>query len=325
VHTPTAWKVPTMPTPSPRRLTPSPRQPSALSPKPSPEATRWFAMIDGYLGSLESPRTRQGYASDLVAFSRWCASHRLDPFTLTRQDAEAFRAFLRDSGYAPATIARRLAAVRGLFDYWTDDEVLTSSPFARVRPPKVPNVSPREGLTREEASAMLQAAREPAADALAIGLLLLLGLRASELQTLTADDDSEDRGHRVLTVRGKGGTVTRMPLPPYVAEALDRVKMERPAGGPLLAAPRGGPFDRWVVTALVRRVARAAGITRHVSPHDLRHAFVTHALASGSPLHRVQDAARHADPRTTRRYDRAREALDGHATYGVAAYLLADA
>jgi integrase/recombinase XerD len=270
------------------------------------------------------PRTRQGYASDLVAFSRWCSDERLDPFTLTRQDAEAFRTFLRDSGLAPATIARRLAAVRGLFAYWTDSGLLDVSPFARVRPPKVPDVSPREGLTREEASAMLQAAREPAADALAIGLMLLLGLRASELQALTADDDADDRGHRVLTVHGKGGTVTRMPLPPYVAEALDRVKTERPSG-PLLAAPRGGPFDRWVVTALVRRVARAAGITRHVSPHDLRHAFVTHALASGAPLHRVQDAARHADPRTTRRYDRAREALDGHATYGVAAYLLADA
>jgi integrase/recombinase XerD len=310
---------------SPRALSPVPAKPTALSPKPSPEARRWFGMVEGFLGSLEAPRTRHGYALDLVAFSRWCSGRGLDPFAMTRQDAESFRTFLRDSGYAPATIARRLAAVRSLYAYWTDNGDLPVSPFAKVKPPRVPDVSPREGLTREEASAVLRTARESAPDALAVGLLLLLGLRASELQALTSDDDADDRGHRVLVVRGKGGTVTRMPLPPYVAEALDRVKADRPEGGPLLAAPRGGPFDRWVVTALVRRVARAAGITRHVSPHDLRHAFVTHALASGSPLHRVQDAARHADPRTTRRYDRARQSLDGHATYGVAAYLLADA
>ena len=309
-----------------------PRRPTPLTPSLTPEASRWFAMLDGFLGSLTSEGTRKAYASDLATFSRWCSEDRLDPFTLTRQDAERFRAFLTAAGYAPATIARRLAGVRGLYAYWHESGNLPGNPFARVKPPKVADASPREGLTRDEAAAMLRVAKADPRDALAIGLLLLLGLRASELQALTFDAVSEDRGHRVLTVTGKGGTVTRMPLPPYVADALDRVKADPPEGGTLLAAPRGGPLDRWAVVAIVRRVAATAGLTsdarasgRPVTPHDLRHAFVTHALASGSPLHRVQDAARHADPRTTRRYDRAREALDGHATYGVATYLLADA
>jgi site-specific recombinase XerD len=80
----------------------------------------------------------------------------------------------------------------------------------------------------------------------------------------------------------------------------------------------------WTCTAppgIVRRVTRRAGITEHVSPHTLRHAFITAALAAGVPLRDVQEAASHADPRTTIRYDRARTSLDRHATYIVAAFI----
>ena len=64
-----------------------------------------------------------------------------------------------------------------------------------------------------------------------------------------------------------------------------------------------------------------AGISKHVSPHTLRHAFITAALDTGVPLRDVQEAASHADPRTTMRYDRARTSLDRHATYIVAAFI----
>ena len=67
--------------------------------------------------------------------------------------------------------------------------------------------------------------------------------------------------------------------------------------------------------------ARRAGITKPVGPHTLRHAFITAALDTGVPLRDVQEAASHADPRTTIRYDRARGSLDRHATYIVAAYI----
>ena len=301
---------------------------SPPSPWPFPGALPFLTAVDAFLASLENVRTREAYALDLAAFARYAGAQDVDPFAFTRVDAEAFRNALRDAGYAPATIARRLAALRSFFAYCTDVGTVAVSPFARVRPPRVPNVSPREGLTRSEASAMLDAARLVPAHALTVGLLMLLGLRASEVAPLTIADAFTERGHRVLTVRGKGGTVHRLPLPPYVADALDRVIGDRDAG-PLLTAPRGGPFDRWAVTAVVRKVAHACGLDPRpsggrVTPHDLRHAMVTHALAAGSPLHRVQDAARHADPRTTRRYDRAREQLDGHAAYAVAVHLQAN-
>lgn len=71
---------------------------------------------------------------------------------------------------------------------------------------------------------------------------------------------------------------------------------------------------------IVRKVARRAGIAKTVTPHTLRHAFIA-ALDAGVPLRDVQEAASHADPRTTMRYDQARGSLDRHATYIVAAYV----
>jgi integrase/recombinase XerD len=94
--------------------------------------------------------------------------------------------------------------------------------------------------------------------------------------------------------------------------------------GPGARAPdpdRHRRLDRHGAGRIVRTTARRAGITKIVTPHALRHAFITAALDAGVPLRDVQEAASHPDPRTTMRYDRARGSLDRHATYIVAAYL----
>jgi site-specific recombinase XerD len=72
---------------------------------------------------------------------------------------------------------------------------------------------------------------------------------------------------------------------------------------------------------MVQRIARAAGIPRHISPHSLRHAAITNALDAGVPLRDVQLAARHADPRTTTNYDHRRQNFDRHAAYAVVAFV----
>jgi integrase/recombinase XerD len=89
----------------------------------------------------------------------------------------------------------------------------------------------------------------------------------------------------------------------------------------LFVAVAGGRLDRHAAARIVRRLARRAGITKRVGPHTLRHAFITAALDAGVPLRDVQQAASHADRRTTMRYDRARQSLDRHATYIVAAFI----
>lgn len=139
-----------------------------------------------------------------------------------------------------------------------------------------------------------------------------MGLRIFEATGSNIEDLGEEHGHRVLRVRGKGGKVVLVPLPPAVGRAIERSIDERPAG-PILVSSRGTRMDRNCATRRLRRLAEQAGVTLpRMHPHMLRHTFVTTMLDAGVDLRDVQIAARHADPRTTMRYDRARKNLDRH-------------
>jgi integrase len=128
-----------------------------------------------------------------------------------------------------------------------------------------------------------------------------------------------ERGHRTLVVTRKGDKVVTIPLAPRTARALDLAIGER-AEWPIFLAADGHRMDWHGAGRIVRRVARRAGIDKRVGPHMLRHAFITAALDAAVPLRDVQEAASHADPGTTMRYERARASPDRHATYIVAAY-----
>jgi integrase len=153
-----------------------------------------------------------------------------------------------------------------------------------------------------------------------ISLLTINGLRISEALGADIDQLGLERGHRTLTVLRKGGKIVTIPLAPGTARAIDLAIGER-VDGPIFLRADGRRMDRHAAGRIVGRVAKRAGIEKKISPHTLRHAFITAALDAGVPLRDVQEAASHADPRTTMRYDRARVSLDRHATYIVAAYL----
>jgi integrase/recombinase XerD len=122
-------------------------------------------------------------------------------------------------------------------------------------------------------------------------------------------------------VCGKGTKIVLVPLPPAVSRAIDRAVADR-ISGPILLNSRGARMDRHAATRRLRYLAQHAGvpITRP-HPHMLRHTFVTTMLDAGVDLRDVQIAARHADPRTTMRYDRARQNLDRHPNYILAAFM----
>ena len=130
-----------------------------------------------------------------------------------------------------------------------------------------------------------------------------------------------ERGHRTLTITRKGGKIVTIPLAPRTARAVDLCVSERDEGPMFLNWDGGRRLDRHAATRIVRRLAKGAGIEKRVTPHSLRHSFITAALDAGVALRDVQEAASHADPRTTMRYDRARGSLDRHATYIVATFL----
>jgi integrase len=146
------------------------------------------------------------------------------------------------------------------------------------------------------------------------------GLRVSEAAGADIEQLGLERGHRTLVITRKGGKIVTIPLAPRTARAIDLAVGER-TEGPLFVTADGRRLDRHGAARIVSRVTRRAGIAKHVSPHTLRHAFITAALDVGVPLRDVQEAASHADPRTTMRYDRARTSLDRHATYIVAAFI----
>lgn len=152
-------------------------------------------------------------------------------------------------------------------------------------------------------------------------MLGLLGLRIFEATGSSVQDLSEVHGHRVLKVRGKGDKVVLIPLPPAVGRAIDRAIGGR-LDGPILLSRAGTRMDRHVATRRLKWLKRATGMEiARMHPHMLRHTFVTTMLDAGVDLRDVQIAARHADPRTTMRYDRARKNLDRHPNYILAAYM----
>jgi len=220
-----------------------------------------------------------------------------------------------------ATVTRRLSTIAGFYKYAVEEEMLDHSPAAHIRRPRVDYESHATGLDRNEVGALLVAAGlGTAAEHALISLLALNGLRVSEATGADIEALGLERGHRTLTIRHKGGKIVTIPLAPRTARAIDLAIGER-CEGPVFLAPDGRRLDRHGAGRIVRRVARRAGITKNVGPHTLRHAFITAALDAGVPLRDVQEAASHADPRTTMRHDRARASLDRHATYIVATYI----
>ena len=275
----------------------------------------------GYL-TRYSGRTRDAYALDLRSFFYWCSARGIGVFAMTRPHVELYVRWMEEErGYAPATTARRLSTVAGFYRFAVIDGYLDRSPAEYVRRPHVPEESQVLGLDRMELGALVATARASSPDdAALITLLGLLGLRVSEACHVNIEDMGTERGHRTLHVIGKGNKPALIPLPVPVARVLDAAAGDRTTGA-LIRTRTGRRMDRNAATRIVKRLAKRAGISHKVGCHALRHAYITAALDAGVPLRDVQIAARHADPRTTTHYDRARGNLDRHANYAVAAFI----
>ncbi len=242
-------------------------------------------------------------------------------FEVKRTHIELYARELEELGRAPATIGRRLSTVAGLYRYAAEEGVIEHSPAVHVRRPRLDYESHAVGLDRNELGAFLVAAGlSSARDHALCSLLALNGLRISEALGADIDRLGLERGHRTLVVHRKGGKTVTIPLAPRTARAIDLAVGER-FDGPIFLGHNGERMTRDAAARVVRRLAKAAGITKRIGPHSLRHSFITAALDAGVPLRDVQEAASHADPRTTMRYDRARQSLDRHATYIVATFV----
>ena len=279
--------------------------------------------IAAYLARYKG-HTRAHAESDLRSFLTWCERQGLDPLAARRPHVELFLRWMQEvCRYKPSTVSRRLSIVAGFYRTCVIDGLLEHSPAEYVRRPRTSTESPTLGLSHLQLEAMLAAGRQSPNinDFALVTMLGLLGLRIFEATGANIEALEEVHGHRVLRVWGKGDKVALTPLPPAVGRAIDRAVDGR-TGGPILRSRTGNRMDRHCATRRLRALATTAGVsTARMHPHMLRHTFVTTMLDAGVDLRDVQIAARHADPRTTMRYDRARKNLDRHPNYILAAYM----
>ena len=219
-------------------------------------------------------------------------------------------------------MARRLSTIASFYRYCVEEELVSRTPAQNVRRPKIPYESTISGLDRNELGAFLvQAGLAGGRDYALAYLLALNGLRVSEALGADIEDLGMERGHHTLVVHRKGGKTVLVPLAPRTARTVYLAVGERIEGPIFRMTGSSTRMNRHAATRVVQRLARRAGIDKKISPHSLRHAFITAALDAGVPLRDVQEAASHPDPRTTMRYDRARRSLDRHATYIVATFV----
>jgi integrase/recombinase XerC len=253
-----------------------------------------------------SPHTLRSYRTDLLEFAKYAGDG--DPATwLDSVDTRAMRGYLahlHTRGLDATTIARKLAAVRSWFRFLVRRGVLPRNVAREVRGPRPPKklVS---FLPIDEAMSLMDAKRPDGAararDTAVLELLYATGLRVSELAGLDLDD--LDHAQQTVRVLGKGRKERIVPYGSRAAGALAAYLDGRGRdAGPLFANRRGGRLTVRSLHTIVRRSAAAIGITRHVSPHTLRHTFATHLLDAGADLRVIQELLGHSRLSTTQRY-----------------------
>ena len=293
-----------------------PFQPDAMTPAQL-AAVSYLARYSGHTHTL--------YASQLRRWFAWCETNALDPLAgIQRAHIELYIRHLGQAGLMASSIVTSMHAVRGYFRYAHIDGLIVSDPAVYARLPKVHRDESRtQGLDRLELIRFLQVAQTLTVHHAALAFLLgINALRASEAAAVRIEDYAETlRGHRVLHLVGKGNKPATMPITVPVLRSLEACRGSRTDGRLVLRPKSGNPIDRRDAYRMVTRIAKAAAIPRHISPHSLRHAAITNALAAGVPLRDAQILARRSDPRTTVHYDRARGNLDRQGVHFLTAYV----
>jgi site-specific recombinase XerD len=257
-------------------------------------------------------RTRREYGVDLGQFAAWAAERGLEPPDLRHRDVRRWAAGLSEAGAAPTTVARKLAALRGLYSHLVRIGSLAQTPADLVTSPKRASRLPRV-LSHEQIAALLDRipAREPLElrDRAMLELAYSCGLRCEEIVNLdlgAIDFDSER-----LRVLGKGQKERLLPVGEPAQRALERYlargrpALQRDPAEPALFVSKSG--RRLSGSDVRRRLAlwvRNAALAAGVSPHSLRHSFATHLLEGGADLRSIQELLGHTSISTTQIYTR---------------------
>jgi integrase/recombinase XerD len=258
-----------------------------------------------------SPRTQEAYGRDLQRFAEFAELQGIAaPVDVTARVLRDYVYHLKDLGLSPASIRRNVSAVRTWFRFLTGDGIVVRDPSERLETPQKWRTLP-EVLTVEEVQRLIAAPTldEPMAfrDRALLELAYGAGLRVSEWITLGVRDLLLEDG--LVRVFGKGNKERLVPIgrsaigaaAVYLREL--RPTLEKGEGkGILFLNARGKPLTRMGAWKILRGHVERAGLTKHVSPHTLRHSFATHLLEGGADLRAVQEMLGHVDIATTQIY-----------------------
>jgi integrase/recombinase XerC/integrase/recombinase XerD len=257
-------------------------------------------------------RTRRAYGVDLGGFAEWSGEQGLGPDGLRHRDVRRYGAGLANAGAAPATVARKLAAIRGLFGFLVRTRRVGANPAELVSSPKRAEKLPQV-LSAEQMRSLLERipARTPLElrDRSMLELAYSCGLRCEEIVNL--DADSLDFETEQLRVLGKGSKERLLPVGEPAQRAL-RAYLDRgrhalahdPRERALFLSKSGRRLSNSDVTRRLGLWTREAALATGVSPHSLRHSFATHLLEGGADLRTIQELLGHASISTTQVYTR---------------------
>ena len=307
------------------------------------------SLADALIAGQLSPRTRRAYAADLTELLACMKTWDLTLTEVTRDHLHAWRSWLageeapglttKPKKRAPATVSRKVSVCRQFFDEAFDRGLISRNPAARLRGFAVSHDSKTLGLSKQQAKDLLEAVGIETLlglrDKAMLSLMIRTGLRRMDVIGATVGSLGEHLGHTTLTILSKGNKERAIKIPVEVSRHLDAWRSaakeyrEEKAGTPLFCGvvktgqgkasyynvrEQGQkPLSEKAIWKIVLGRVKAAGIGGNITPHSTRHTFITLALDGGAPLHKVQAAAGHADPRTTERYWRTKHNLDDNA------------
>jgi integrase/recombinase XerD len=281
-----------------------------------------IARLDSFIDHLWledglAKNTLESYRQDLTTFALWLAPQHKQLTSVDQADIQQYLA-VKFPLSKPRSIGRLIASLRRFYRHLIRENQISKDPTLQIESPKLPRSLPKS-LNEDEVIALLNApdVADPVGlrDRAMLELLYACGLRVSELVSIKVVEVSLSDG--VVRVTGKGSKTRLVPMGEeatdwisrYIREARSTILQKRLSDA-LFVTNRGEAMTRQAFWYLIKRYALLAGISKHMSPHVLRHAFATHLLNHGADLRVVQMLLGHSDISTTQIYTHvARERL----------------